>query len=67
MTVPPRRTREMTLLSKERKLLMKRDRVAMERYLQLGPNFYPPTRKGSGDIAISLASVCPSVRPSVPP
>ena len=33
--------------------------------------FYPPTRKGSGDIAISLASVrlsvCPSVRPSVRP
>ena len=32
---------------------------------------YPPTRKGSGDIAISLASVrlsvCPSVRPSVRP
>ena len=31
--------------------------------------FYPPTRKGSGDIAISLASVrlsvCPSVRLSV--
>ena len=31
--------------------------------------FYPPTRKGSGDIAISLASVrlsvCPSVCPSV--
>ena len=39
MTVPPRRTREMTSLSKERKLLMKRDRVAMERYLHLGPNF----------------------------
>ena len=33
------------------------------------PHFYPPTRKGSGDIAISLASVrlsvCPSVRLSV--
>ena len=31
----------------------------------LYPYFYPPTRKGSGDIAISLASVRLSVRLSV--
>ena len=31
----------------------------------LAVNFYPPTRKGSGDIAISLASVRLSVCPSV--
>ena len=39
--------------------------------IRFGLSFYPPTRKGSGDIAISLASVrlsvCPSVRPSVRP